>query len=79
MIYHHLLDLFTGRPVDNDLVSVSIISKNSVDCDALSTSCFVLGAEKGLALIESLPDVEALFITAEGGFIQSSGMDKYLS
>ena len=79
VIYHHLLDPFTGRPVDNDLVSVSIVSKNSVDCDALSTSCFVLGAEKGLALIESLPDVEALFITEEGGFIQSSGMDKYLA
>ena len=49
--YHHLLDPFTGRPTDNGLLSVTILSDESVVGDALSTSCFVLGLEKGLALI----------------------------
>lgn len=72
-IYHHILDPSTGWPCDNGLNSVTILSDASVDGDALSTACFVLGLEKGLQLIESLPDVEAMFITTEDELIYSSG------
>lgn len=61
--YHHILNPETGYPYDNSLVSVTIISDKSVDGDGLSTSCFALGLEKGMELIDSLPDVHALFIT----------------
>ena len=64
--YHHLLDPETGYPVDNDLISVTIITKNSVDGDGLSTTCFVMGLEKGLELINSIPDTYAVFITSDG-------------
>jgi thiamine biosynthesis lipoprotein len=60
--YHHLLDAKTGFPADNTLISVSIIARNSIDADALSTSVFVLGLEKGMRLVESLPDISAIFI-----------------
>lgn len=76
-IYHHLLDPFEGRPTDNGLASVTIFSPSSIDGDALSTSCFVLGLEKGLALAEKLEDVEAVFITTDGEIVQTSGMSKY--
>ncbi|MDR2470768.1 MAG: FAD:protein FMN transferase [Treponema sp.] len=59
--YHHILDPATGYPVDNDLLSVTIIASSSMDADALSTACFVLGYEKGRALAES-QGVKALFI-----------------
>ena len=45
--------------------------------DALSTTCFLLGIEKGMALVEQLDDVEALFITTEGELIPSSGYSNY--
>lgn len=61
--YHHILNPDTGYPYDNHLVSVTIISDQSVDGDGLSTSCFALGLEKGMELINSLPDVHAVFIT----------------
>lgn len=61
--YHHILNPKTGYPYDNSLVSVTIISDKSVDGDGLSTTCFALGLEKGMKLINSLPDTEALFIT----------------
>ncbi|MDO5424301.1 MAG: FAD:protein FMN transferase [Eubacteriales bacterium] len=63
-IYHHLLDPETGYPVQNELLSVTIVSENSVDGDALSTICFVLGYEKGAELIQSLnePGLEAIFV-----------------
>lgn len=72
-LYHHILDKETGYPVSNGLTSVSIISSSSVDCDALSTTCFLLGLEEGLELIESLEDTEALFITEDGTLHRSSG------
>ena len=71
--YHHILDPSTGYPADSGLSSVTILSADSADGDALSTACLVLGAEKGQALIESLPDTEALFITAEGEQIRTAG------
>lgn len=63
VLYHHILNSKTGYPYDNSLISVTIISDKSVDGDGLSTSCFALGLEKGLELVNSLPDVDAIFIT----------------
>lgn len=71
--YHHILDPKTGYPYDNGLISVTILSKKSVDGDGLSTSCFALGLEKGLALIESLPDTYAVFITEDYKLHYSAG------
>lgn len=76
VLYHHILDTTTGYPYDNGLDSVSIICKNSVDGDALSTTCFSLGLEKGMALIESLDDTEAVFITSDQKMHYSSGIGK---
>ena len=69
--YHHVLDPVTGFPVENELASVTILSQSSADGDALSTTCLLLGQEKGMALVESLEGVEALFIAKDG----SCGMD----
>ena len=72
-IYHHILEPKTGEPVQNHLYSVTILSDSSADGDALSTTCFVLGKEDGLALVESLDGIEAMFITDEQELIYSSG------
>ena len=77
--YHHILDPFTGFPADNGLASVTILSDSSVDGDALSTTCLLLGEEKGMALIEGLDGIEALFITETGERFASSGFDTYLA
>lgn len=74
-VYHHLLDPATGYPADTGLSSVTILSDDSIDGDALSTSCFVLGIDKGMELIESLPGVEALFVTSEDELLYSSGLE----
>ncbi len=46
--------------------------------DGLSTAAFVLGEEKGLALIESMKDTEAIFILKDRTVITTSGGEKYL-
>lgn len=71
--YHHILNPFTGYPADSGLLGVTILSDSSLEGDALSTTCFLLGLEKGSELIESLPDVEALFITQDGSVYKTDG------
>lgn len=71
--YHHILDAGTGYPCDTGLTQVTIISKDSATGDALSTACFALGLEKGMALIHSLEDIYAVFITSDGELHFSDG------
>ena len=71
--YHHILDPASGYPVNNGLAAVTILSEHSVVGDMLSTTCFVLGEEEGLALVERTDGVEALFVRADGTQVTSSG------
>jgi thiamine biosynthesis lipoprotein len=60
--YHHILSPADGYPAQNGLLSVSIVTRRSVDADALSTAVFVLGYERGKALVESLEGVGVVFV-----------------
>ena len=62
--YHHIFSPFTGAPVENDLASVSVISKNSMLADGLSTAFFVLGERKSLELIPKLSSAFNIKISA---------------
>ena len=71
-IYHHIFDPFTGYPVDNELLQASIICDSSLMGDALSTSCFILGAEKGRKLIDTYGNgAEVILITKDMEIIQN--------
>lgn len=74
VIYHHIIDPTTGYPAESGILSVSIISDDSFDADALSTSVFILGVEKGLELINKLEGVEALIIKDDLGIIMTDGL-----
>ena len=64
--YHHILDPDTGYPVENDLAGVTILSDSSLEGDALSTTCMVLGYDEASSLIHSLDQAEAVFVTTDG-------------
>lgn len=75
--YHHILDPETGFPVENELLSVTIVSSDPTKADALSTACMVMGMEKGLEFIENTDDAEALFIDNHYNIYTTSGFPKY--
>lgn len=75
VLYHHILDPNTGYPYVNNLVALTIVSKKSVDGDGLSTTCFALGLEEGLKLINSLEDIYAVFITDDYQLHYSEGFE----
>ena len=60
--YSHIIDPRTGRAADN-VPSVTVIGLDTVTTDVLGTALSVLGVEEGLRLVESMPEVEALFVT----------------
>lgn len=65
-LYHHILDPDTGYPAQTDLYSVTIVSENATNADAISTSCLMMGLEKSKAWLKNYaPDVKAIFITQD--------------
>lgn len=72
--YHHILDTQTGYPIDNNLLSVTIITEASIDADALSTTAYTLGLDRGLAFIEAYDATEAIFITKDKEVLITSGL-----
>jgi thiamine biosynthesis lipoprotein len=72
--YHHIIDPATGEPTAG-ILSVTIIGPDATMTDGLSTTVFVLGAQDGLALIESLSDYEAIVVDASGQLSYSSGLE----
>lgn len=74
--YHHILDPATGFPADSGVRSVTILTRDGLYGDALSTACFVLGAERGMKLASDC-GAEALFVTDEGEILMTEGMKRF--
>ncbi|THB82903.1 FAD:protein FMN transferase [Pantoea allii] len=70
--YHHILDPHSGYPLDNELLSVTVISDRSLDGDIYTTLLYGLGVEKGITCLADKPDIEAIFVTRDRQVICSS-------
>lgn len=72
--FHHLFNPKTGYPFDNEIAGVTIISKESIDGDGLSTTIFSMGVKEGMAYINELKNVDAIFVTLDDQIYLSSGV-----
>ena len=75
----HIIDRRTGKGAEG-LSSVTIIAPNATDADALATAVSVLGPEKGLSLIEKLPQTEAILLSPapEYKLTKTPGAEKFI-
>ena len=71
--YHHIIDPDTGLPATGSR-SVTIVARTATLADALDTGIFILGPEKGMALIERLNGVEGVIVTSSNNVLVSSGL-----
>jgi thiamine biosynthesis lipoprotein len=71
--HHHIIDPATGRS-PSAVHSVTILAADGLTAEAMSKSLFVLGVERGMALIESQPGVDAIVVDAEGRLHYSTGL-----
>jgi len=60
--YHHILDPRTGYPFDNGVVSISVITNESIKGDAYSTALFSLGLDTGMKLVNENPNIDAVWV-----------------
>lgn len=74
--YHHIIDPETLMPATY-FVAVSIICEHSGDGDGLSTAVFCMPLEEGMALIESLDGVEAMWTFSDGTIVKSSDFSSF--
>jgi len=74
----HIINPKTGYSAAG-CISVTIIAESCMRADALATGVFVMGAEEGMRLVESLDDVECLIVDADRIIHRSSGLSEYLS
>ena len=74
--YHHIIDPATGYPAESGLTSVTVVSHESGTlCDALSTACYVLGAERSLALWREMGGFDLVLVTEDGRVLITEGLE----
>lgn len=66
--YAHTIDPKSGRPVEHNLLSATIVAPTAAQADAYATACMVMGPEKAREFIESHDDIEGLLICADSSW-----------
>ena len=76
-MYHHILDVETGCPAENDLLSISVMGKSSLWCDAWSTAAFMMGPEEFGPLARKF-GLKFIFINKRLQVLASKGLEAAL-
>jgi thiamine biosynthesis lipoprotein len=71
--YHHVINPRTGEPTEG-VLTVTVMGPDGTLTDGLDTAIFVLGAERGLKLMESYPQYEAIIVESSGKVSYTGGL-----
>lgn len=77
--YIHIIDGNTGYPVENELVSATIVCKSGLYGDYLSTTLFVLGKDKAIEFWRKNPDFDFILMTEDQSLIYTKGLEGRIS
>lgn len=70
--WHHIMDKRTGKPADNDLASVTVITEEGTAGDALATALYVMGEERAVEYQKDHPEIQIILIRKNGSLWQSA-------
>ena len=72
--YHHILDPQTGYPIETEMVSLTIVSRLSVNCEIWTTRLFGLPLLQAMTIINENPIIEGIIITKDNRIVVSNGL-----
>tara|TARA_B100000959_G_C14826869_1_gene560165 strand:+ start:77 stop:991 length:915 start_codon:yes stop_codon:yes gene_type:complete len=75
--YSHIISPLTGYPINNDILSVSVISEECINADALATALMIFNPHKGIKFVENLEKTEVFYVLDGNKTLFSSGFKKY--
>lgn len=78
-VYGHIFDPESGCPVDNGILSVTVIGKQAALCDALSTALFAMGTQRAAAYLKTQPDAEAILFCEDKRIWATQGLSSSLT
>ncbi len=76
--YSHIFDATTGKPVQNDITSVTVIADNGTVSDFLSTAIFAEGVENGIKLADEF-GAEVIIVKKDKSVLVSKGLENKLT
>ena len=79
--YPHIINPKTGWPINNNIISASVITENCIDADAIATILMLLPYEKGIELVNNMNNVESLLFIDNNNeitMLKSKDFDKYV-
>lgn len=74
--YGHIIDPSTGYPVENGLLSITVIAHDGKLCDALSTSLFVMGLDKSVEYWRQNQDFDMILISDSNDIYLTGGISE---
>ena len=77
--YHHILNPVSGYPAQSGLISVTIVSRDAIVADVLSTAILIAGEEKGLEIIAGFPGTEAILVNQSQEILITQGLKDFQS
>ncbi|MDD4000155.1 MAG: FAD:protein FMN transferase [Bacilli bacterium] len=80
--YHHILNPLNGLPIDNGVISITVVCENSTIADGYSTTLFALGLERGMELVKDIEEIETIWVVRNGKTMEvyiSSGLEDSFS
>lgn len=79
--YHHILNPNTGMPINNGVISITVVTEQSILADGYSTTLFALGLDRGMEIVESTEEIETVWVVRNGDkkevYISSGLEDKF--
>ena len=76
--YSHIFDATTGKPVQNDITSVTVVAENGTLSDFLSTAIFAEGIENGMMLADEF-GAEVIIVKKDKSVLVSDGIKDKLT
>ncbi len=76
--FGHTISPITGRPIETDILSASVIASSCMEADALATACMAMGLEKALEMLEK-EEIAGAFILSSGKVVINDLMREYIA